>query len=358
MHGGEGQRERESPKPTPHWVQSPRWVLIPWSWDHDLSWNQELDTRWTASPGALHQLPFLYYFSHSAAPLIPLIFPIKMSSLVWIQKSCARLHPLWHPPHPLGAMTLHARPPPYMDIDTILPLLRLPPSINAFLTCFGFWHAMPGVPLLGGPPYPAQTDSSWLLPHLMGTLTSSPLGLWISTLDCFLAFHVDGFWIPKPSIWTLFSMVLNFYSSPLLDNLHTLNFLQVLIPLSPYSRAGWPCHSTWCCPSGLMISSFSLGSDTSWQAIPMHECPSPPTWASTPHARTLPCMDTLFEIWHLTLDFWSLPLGPSSMNAYLALLHWVASRALVLNRGSGVDKNKEEELEGQQPLSFNYKVFA
>ena len=42
---GEGQREGD--KQTPHWVWSPMWGSIPGPWDHDLSWNQELDAQLT-----------------------------------------------------------------------------------------------------------------------------------------------------------------------------------------------------------------------------------------------------------------------------------------------------------------------
>ena len=46
-HVGEGQkeRERENPKQAPHSVRSPAWGSISWLWDHDLSWNQELDAQ-------------------------------------------------------------------------------------------------------------------------------------------------------------------------------------------------------------------------------------------------------------------------------------------------------------------------
>ena len=38
------ERERENLQQASHPVWSPTWGLIPWSWDHDLSWNQEPDS--------------------------------------------------------------------------------------------------------------------------------------------------------------------------------------------------------------------------------------------------------------------------------------------------------------------------
>ena len=61
---GEGQRkkrerEREYFKHVPYSVWSPTWDLIPWSWDPDLSWNQESGTQLTEPP----RYPLLYYFN-------------------------------------------------------------------------------------------------------------------------------------------------------------------------------------------------------------------------------------------------------------------------------------------------------
>ena len=44
-HGGEGQRDggRENLKQAPHPTQSLTWGSISWPWDHDMSWNQEVD---------------------------------------------------------------------------------------------------------------------------------------------------------------------------------------------------------------------------------------------------------------------------------------------------------------------------
>ena len=62
---GEGQRERENLKKALYTVRSPTWGLISPPWDHDLSWNQELDT-WVSHSGApkmlfLNCYLYLYY---------------------------------------------------------------------------------------------------------------------------------------------------------------------------------------------------------------------------------------------------------------------------------------------------------
>ena len=47
--GGWGEAEREGEGKTlkhiPHWAQSQTWGSISWSWNHDLSQNQELDAQ-------------------------------------------------------------------------------------------------------------------------------------------------------------------------------------------------------------------------------------------------------------------------------------------------------------------------
>ena len=59
----EGMNERgrrqgnEKFKQTLHWIQSLIWNSTPWSWDHDLSWNQEL-AFWLCCPVAPWRIVF------------------------------------------------------------------------------------------------------------------------------------------------------------------------------------------------------------------------------------------------------------------------------------------------------------
>ena len=50
------ERDREDRKQAPPSAQSPMWGLILWPWDHDLSWNQELD----AQPTELLRCPYIF----------------------------------------------------------------------------------------------------------------------------------------------------------------------------------------------------------------------------------------------------------------------------------------------------------
>ena len=47
---GQGEMEKENPKQSPCSVWSPKWGLIPWPWDYDLSQNQESDAQQTEPP--------------------------------------------------------------------------------------------------------------------------------------------------------------------------------------------------------------------------------------------------------------------------------------------------------------------
>ena len=53
----EGERENLKQAPCSAW--NPMWGSIPWPWDHDLSWNQELDTQPTESTRRCDRPKFL-----------------------------------------------------------------------------------------------------------------------------------------------------------------------------------------------------------------------------------------------------------------------------------------------------------
>ena len=241
-----------------------------------------------------------------------------------------------------------------------------PPHLDTLLTLFGLWYLVPvyhptwmltssclcWLPAPGFPPAqmpsvfflgsdtPYQTpifcDTLFNLPglwHLM-LATSLPCGhhsypVWCltphSSLPLFEAdflthlgsglpprpFPCSLCWWPLHPVWSLIPQATYPYQDTFLNVFELLRFIPGYL-LSTYTQPPPDmgalvkifrlCHFMPYCPSAWTLSSFFLGSDTSCQAVPIHECLSHTAWASIPHIGPSPRMNTLLEIWHPTLD--------------------------------------------------------
>lgn len=278
-------------------------------------------------------IPFLYRFSNSAAPLsIKMFFSPHSSSETLCQTT-----PLRTSFSLFGGYDTPCQPLPTWILASFCLCCAAPKHRDAFLACCGFWHSMPDARLPGGPlPCLGSDSTCWPLPHHMDTLDFNTRPF--PCPSCRRLPILLRLWTPKPSLWTLFPMVSNFHTRPPSDNLHTASLLQAWVPLSPYSSPATPC-----------------------EAALLHWCPPLSVWVLIPRGRLSPCMNALLTLcglphpmpghspaWHLFEIDTPLQISEvdplwSSTNAYLALLHWVASRALGLNLGgNGKEKTKRK----------------
>lgn len=260
-----------------------------------------------------------------------------------------------------------------MDSAIILLLLTPNvPSISTFLILFGNWPSLPDASLLGGHP-----EEHWiraLVPQLATppiTWTPSPRCLTLQGrpslirgdpltpeiltphYNCPFALLGDdlltppGLWFPMPCpfTWTPLSMFLTLTSYTRLppDNLYQNS-----------SRCGCPCNYSWpltlharlCFYIGALLILFGL-----WYLV--SGCPHIRISFSPFLALNTSCWSTCLQeqpAW----DPEAHPRCPSSMYAYLALLHLMLPRASVLNFGGreGRDEKKGKELKEEQVPSF------